>query len=262
MRPALTRPHLHRWTARHPWPWLAITVSLAISVSGCGGTDNASATAPATGISTTVSPPATSAPALMASPTPAATPATPVAMPSPSPSPTPAARPTLETFWSAVTRGVETAGHLRIRVIGPNPGILRYEPAASETLIDDRVAFICVDGAAYDGQSGSFARVPGTWSCGGDALVSGFRRNGEPLDSWSKGLPGDEDVTETVSLEPDGRWRWDYVARSPVFGGPVKATVWVDPASGQIRDAVRTDPTGDTRYGINYSETFPPIETP
>jgi hypothetical protein len=168
----------------------------------------------------------------------------------------------VETVWDAVLRGLSATGHLRINVIGPSAGVLRYEPDASATVADGKVVFVCLSGAAFDGQGGSFVPVPGSWECGGGALVGGFRNTGQPVDAWSESLPTDTSIREMTSLETDGRWRWDYTAESPVFGGQVRTTVWVDPTTGRILDARRTDPTGATRYGISYEEPFPPISRP
>ncbi len=147
-------------------------------------------------------------------------------------------------------------------MIGPSPGVLRYQPDASATVADGQVVFVCVGAKAWDGQGGSFVAVPGAWDCGAGALVGGFRNTGQPVDAWSKNLPTDRSIVEQTALEPDGRWRWEYRARSLAFGGTVTTTVWADPASGRILDARRSDPTGETRYGISYSVTFPPIVAP
>lgn len=237
--------------------------AVAVVLTACGGGGaTPSPSAPATG---GLSSPETSPPS--ASPAASATQAPASPSPSLAPSRPPsavavAAPPAVETFWDAVRRGIATAGHLRIRVIGPSPGVLRYEPGASATVVDDRVGFVCVDGAAWDGQGGSFAPVPGTWECGAAALVGGFRNTGQPVDAWGETLPTDASISETTAREPDGRWRWDYAAKSAVFGGRVTASVWVDPASGRILDARRTDPGGSTSYGISYAEAFPAITRP
>lgn len=237
---------------------LPLALGLAL-LAGCGdGTPGPSGAATASGPTPEASlvPPAiASAPA---SPTPSPSP---TATPTPTPTPIPTA-PAVETFWTAVLRGIDAAGHLRVTVIGQSPGVLRYQSHASATVVDDRVGFVCVDGAAFDGQSGSFVPVPGAWECGGSALVGGFRNTGQPVDAWSEALPVDASIAETTTLEPDGGWRWDYKARSAIFGGTVTATVRVDPASGRILDARRQDPTGATRYAISYSATFPPIVRP
>lgn len=242
---------------RASWRLLAVGAALApaLIVGGCGGgspTPATSTPSPASSPSSTATPASSPTPSPPLSPTPALS-------PTPTPAPTP---PAVDAFWEAVLRGLDEAGRLRVTVIGPSPGVLRYEPEASATVAEGTVVFICADGGAFDGQGGSFTPVPGFWDCGGPAFVSGFRRSGQPLDAWSDDLPTDDSIVETTALEPDGRWRWDYQARSAVFGGTVTATVWVDPVSGQIRDARRTDPTGDTRYGISYGETFPPIIPP
>ena len=236
-------------------PWLAV-VALGLLVAGCGpvaGSPPASATPPGT------------SPTPVAAATVPPTPAPPATLPSPTPAPatsTPSATPTADAFWEAVRRGLDEAGRLRITVIGPSPGVLRYQPDASATVADGNVVFVCVGDRAWDGQGGSFVAVPGAWECGAGALVDGFRNSGQPVDAWSRDLPADQSIVEQVTLEPDGRWRWEYRARSLAFGGTVTTTVWVDPASGRILDARRSDPTGETRYGISYSEAFPPIVAP
>ena len=224
---------------------------VALVLAACG-----SAATPSPTPSATATPKPTEAPA--ATPTPIAT-ASPTAVPTPTPVPTP---PSVETFWDAVLGGLRTVGHVRLTVIGPSPGVLRYEPDASATVVDGSVVFICAGGAAFDGQGGRFAPAPGAWECGGAALIGGFRNMGQPVDAWSETLPTDTSITERTSLEPDGRWRWDYAAQTPVFGGSVTTTARVDPASGRLLDVRRTDPTGETRYGISYDETFPPIVAP
>ncbi len=237
--------------------WLA-PVALGLIVAGCGpvpASPPASATPPGT------SPTA----AAVATLPPTAAPSAPASPPSPTVAPAssqPPAPPTVEALWAAVRRGLDEAGRLRITVIGPSPGVLRYQPDASATVADGQVVFVCTGGRAWDGQGGSFVAVPGAWECGAGALVDGFRNSGQPVDAWSRDLPADQSIVEQVTLEPDGRWRWEYRARSLAFGGSVTTTVWVDPASGRILDARRSDPTGETRYGISYSETFPPIVAP
>lgn len=205
------------------------------------------------------SPTATSTPRPTPTPTVSPSPTlSPTIEPSPSPS---AAPPTTTGFWQRVGDAVATSGRLRIRVIGPSPGELRYQPAASATVVDGAVVFVCLGGRAYDGQSG-FTEVPGDWRCGTDALVRGFRLAGQPLDAWSSDLPLDQGISEAVEALPDGTWRWTYRATNPVFGGEVRATVVVDPSTGEIRSASRRDPTGDTTYGISYREAFPEIRLP
>ncbi len=250
-RRRLPRPTVPRTSARR-LAVLALLVPALAGLAACGSDGTPSPTAS----------PSSAAPTTAASPSPdptaTATPA-PTATPTPTPEPTP---PAADALWEAVAGGVEELGHVRVRVIGPNPGVLRYQSDASATVVDDQVVFVCVDGRAYDGQGGEFRRAPGTWACGAAALVNGFRHNGQPLDAWNDSLPGDSGVEESVALEDDGRWRWSYRGRSAIFGGEVAATVWVDPGTGRILDSLRTDPTGETRYGISYEETFPAIERP
>lgn len=171
------------------------------------------------------------------------------------------APPTVKTFWAAVTRGLAAAKHLQVTSAGPNPGTLRFQPSASATIAGGSVAFVCVNGAAYDGQSG-FARVPGTWQCGAGALVDGFRHIGEPADSWNASSPGDAAITETVAQAAGGTWTWTYGATSVFLGGTVTARVTLDPASGRILAARRVDPTGTTTYAFDYAVTFPALAVP
>jgi hypothetical protein len=127
-------------------------------------------------------------------------------------------------------------------------------------VIDGDVVFVCRDGKAYDGQSG-WMEVPGDWTCGTGALAAGFRLTGQPLDAWGPSLPPDEAIVESVVVA-DGLWRWEYRGRNPFAGGAVRTSVVLDPATGQIRSASRSDPTGDTTYGISYRESFPSIAVP
>jgi hypothetical protein len=171
------------------------------------------------------------------------------------------APPTVKTFWAAVARGLAAAKHLQVTSAGPNPGTLRFQPSASATIAGGSVAFVCVNGVAYDGQSG-FARVPGTWQCGAGALVDGFRHIGEPADSWNASSPGDAAITETVAQAAGGTWTWTYAATSVFLGGKVTARVTLDPASGRILAARRVDPTGTTTYAFDYAVTFPALAVP
>jgi hypothetical protein len=244
-------------------------VLLALLTAGCA----TAAGSPTSSLITTVAPPPTEQPS--PSPEVGAT-----SGPSPSPSPTvepfpsesvfPTATPaptgtpvapTVDAFWDAAETAVHTAGRLRIRVIGPAPGELRYEVDASATVINGNVVFVCRDGRAYDGQS-AWMEVPGSWTCGAAALVAGFRQTGQPLDAWSPELPPDEEIEQSVTLRADGTWQWEYRGRNPFAGGRVHTLVVLDPADGQIRSASRIDPTGETTYGISYSESFPRIAIP
>ena len=189
---------------------------------------------------------------------------------SPSPSGSPAAAatprataapPTVNTFWAAVTRGLGAAKHLQVTSAGSSPGVLRYEANASAAIVDGTVAFICANGATYDGQSG-FARVPGSWQCGAAALVSGFRRIGQPADSWSAKNVGDRSITESVTRGSDGTWTWTYTGTSLFPGGRVTASATLDPVSGRILAAQRTDLTGVTTYTFDYTLAFPALAVP
>jgi hypothetical protein len=251
---------------------VALRLLAAVAVAGCGATASPSPSpSRPPDPSATASPSASVAipdpPSQGPTPTPTETPSpTPSPTRSPTPTPVPTATPeptppTLDAFWSAVRSGIERHGRLRIRVIGPAPGELRYELDASATVIDGTVVFVCVDEGAFDGQSG-FEALPGAWSCGVAALQQGLRTTGQPLDAWSDELPEDDGIRETVVRTADGLWQWDYRAINPFAGGEVRTRIVVDPADGEIRSGSRSDPIGDTTYGISYAETFPPIALP
>jgi len=221
------------------------------TAAACGGTSGASATL---------------LPTAAQAGTQTAAPSASIAAPTPSPalSPAPSAKPpccTPSSFWAAVTRGLTAARHLQVTASGPSPGVLRFEPSASATMVNGTVVFVCIGGAAYDGQSG-FARVPGKWTCGAGALVSGFRQIGQPADSWSANSPGDASITESVTVGSDRSWTWAYTGISPFLGGRITARVSLDPATGRIRTAQRTDPTGTTTYAFDYVRTFPALAVP
>jgi hypothetical protein len=192
-------------------------------------------------------------------PTGAAKPArSPAASAAPRPS---AVAATPASFWAAAVRGLTTAKHLQVTMAGPNAGMLRFEPNASATIVAGAIAFVCTGGAAFDGQS-AFARVPGAWQCGASALVAGFRRIGEPADSWNATSPADSAVTEAVHVASDGTWTWTYAGTSPFLGGHVTASVHLDAKTGRILDARRVDPTGTTTYSFDYALTFPALTVP
>lgn len=209
------------------------------------------------------SPPPSVPPSTTASPSPQPSPS-----PAPSPSPSPAASPSppptapsSDTFWEAARSGIVDAGSLEVVATGPSPGVLRYTADASATVTDGEVTFVCVDGKAYEGASGGFAELPGTWTCGAGALVAGFRRNGQPLDAWNESVPADSS-RETLGLSPQGDWTWQLDASSATYGGSVRATVVLDPVTGQILEASRIDPLGATTYAVTYRASFPPIVAP
>lgn len=233
---------------------VGLVLLVALTAAACGA---APSLAPSD--RTTQGDSASSNPAASGLATPAST--TPAGSPAPSATPRPSAAATTGAFWAAVTRGLAIAKHLDVTITGSNPGVLRYEAKASATMVDGKVGFVCVNGAAFDGQSG-FARVPGSWQCGAAALVSGFRRIGQPADSWSANSPSDGSITESVTVGPDGIWTWAYTGISPFLGGRVSARVSLDPVTGRIRAAQRTDPTGATTYAFDYAQPFPAIAVP
>ena len=228
---------------------------IALVTAACGATSNAAPTGgPTPGLTATPNPSA-SGPIPTPAPTPAGSPAKSTA---PRPS---AVVPTPKSFWAAAARGLSSAKHLQVTLAGPNPGVLRFEPSASATIVGGRIGFVCLDGAAFDGQSG-FARVTGTWDCGAAALSGGFRNIGQPADAWNETSPTDNAITEVVGTEPDGTWTWAYVGASAFYGGRVTARVSLDAESGRILAARRVDPTGVTTYSFDYETTFPALAVP
>jgi hypothetical protein len=235
-----------------------LVLLVAAVVAACGATPSATPSATPTDRPTpgaTVTQPSASVPVPTAAPTPAGSPAE-SATPRPS-----VVAPTPKSFWAAAARGLAAAKHLQVTLSGPNPGVLRFEPRASATIVDGRVGFVCQDGAAYDGQSG-FTQVPGTWKCGAAALSAGFRLIGQPADAWSETSPTDSAITEAVTVGPDGTWAWAYAGASAFNGGRVTATVRLDAKSGRILAARRVDPTGVTTYSFDYALTFPALAVP
>jgi hypothetical protein len=231
----------------------ALLFFLAVAAAGCGASPSAAPTGATAPSAAAAASPSASGPAASGS-------ASPTGSAAPSATPHPSAPPTPTTFWAAVSRGLTSAKHLTVTIAGPNPGVLRYEPAASATIDSGTVVFVCVHGTAYDGQLG-FARVPGSWQCGAAALASGFRRIGQPADSWSASSPRDSSISEAVSQGAGGTWTWTY-SGSPPFGGRVTVRVTLDPVSGRILAGQRTDPTGSTTYAFDYVSTFPALAVP
>ncbi len=256
---------------RRPVVLVVLLVVGAVAAAACAGLPTPTAPARGTAAASTPAPPfpsptpgASITPTLTPAPsiTPAATPAPtrrPTQAPSPTAVPTPAG-PTSDAFWTAVERAIVAAGTLEIDITGVTAGTLRYEADASATAIEGVVGFVCVDGRAYDGQSG-FTTLPGTWTCGPPALTAGFRSIGQPTDAWSRDIPTDRARRHSV-VEHGSTWTWRYEATSPYLGGAVAASVTIDRATGRITAARRTDPTGVTRYAFRYGATFPPIVVP
>lgn len=240
-----------------------LALGIGLIAAACAGTPSS----PSPIASSFVVPPS---PSTSPSPPPSPSPS-PNPSPGPSPSPSPSrapsvgpsgpAAPTIAGFWRTVEGALEEAGRVEVTVDGPSPGRLRYEATRSATVIDGQPTFVCVGTRAYDGQSG-WDRVPGTWSCGPEALTQGFRTIGQPLDAWNASLPSDAAIEEETSLVgTDLDWRWTYQARSP-FAGQVKTVIVADRATGRILSAVRTDTAGETVYRFDYDSSFPPIVAP
>jgi hypothetical protein len=85
---------------------------------------------------------------------------------------------------------------------------------------------------------------------------------GQPIDAWSRNLPLDTGVTESVEVTVDGGWRWIYTGRNAIFGGTVRTEITLDPVTGRIVAASRSDPIGRTDYAVDYGVVFPPIAVP
>lgn len=139
---------------------------------------------------------------------------------------------------------------------------LRFEPKASGVLADGSLASVCLTGAAYVVQGLRSTTVPGSWACGASALVSSFRKSGQPVYAWNTRLPVDTRIKERVGVASKGRWQWDYTATSTILGGAVKSTVVLDATTGRLLSGSRTDPTGTTRFTFSYTTIFAPIALP
>ncbi len=251
-------------------PVLALVAALAaLGVAACGSAATPVASPSAAAVATPAgspTPPPTPTPTPSPTPVPSLHPTTsptPTVAASPTPATTPAATPsgpTADAFWARVERGIRDAGRLLVVIDGPATASLRFETAASATIIDGVVGFVCVGGRAYDGQS-AFTRLPGSWTCGARALTAGFRGIGQPIDAWNRTIPTDTRRSESVVVEA-GRWTWRYRATSPYYGGAVSATVTIDPTTRRVVAASRSDPTGATRYAFVYGADFPRIAVP
>ena len=194
-----------------------------------------------------------------------ASPSLPSPSPTDQPSPTASPAPSVPTdgagFWAIAGDTMRRAGQVFLMGEGPTDERIQYEPTASAVVIGDAPVVVCIDGIEYEGPNG-WQPAQGPFTCGVDALVDGFRSLGFPVGGYSADFEQNKQVKETVSVDPDGRWRWDYTANSPQFSGTVSATVWLDPASGKIVDATRTDPIGKTTWTVDYDATFPPVAVP
>jgi hypothetical protein len=165
-------------------------------------------------------------------------------------------------FWTLAARALARTGRLRLILVGNGTRELRFEPKASGVVADGSLASVCMTGAAYTVQGIRSISVPGNWACGGSALVSSFRKSGQPVYAWNTRLPTDTKIKERVSVVSKDRWQWDYVATSKILGGSVKTTVVLDSNTGRLVSGSRTDPKGATRYTFSYTTIFAPIGLP
>ena len=151
---------------------------------------------------------------------------------------------------------------MRLIMSGNGTRELRFEPKASAVVADNALSSVCLTGASYTVQGMRSVVVPGKWACGASALVSAFRKSGQPVYAWNTRLPVDTKIKERVSVASKGRWQWDYVATSTILRGTVKTTILLDVASGRLIAGSRTDPTGTTRFTFSYTTIFAPIALP
>ena len=182
-------------------------------------------------------------------------------------SPTPSASPgqvgaNAEGFWKLAARALSKSGRLRLVITGAGTRELRYEPKASGAIADGALASVCVGGAAYIVQGFQSTTVPGRWACGGSALISSFRRSGQPVYAWNTRLPADTRIRERLAIVNKGRWRWTYTATSTILKGPVTTTLLIDVETGRLISGTRKDPTGNIRYTFSYTTIFAPIQLP
>jgi hypothetical protein len=239
----------------------AAALALAILLAACAGpTSSASVASSPTPVDAPVPASPTATPTTGVSPSPSPSTHSQGASPLPTPSPT---APTAEAFWALAAEALADARTLDVLVEqGDEAAHLRYEPSASATVAGGDLVFVCIGGRAYEGASAGFSELPGRWSCGGPALVAGFRRNGQPIDAWNETIASDDRIRESATLAADGSWLWAYEATSDAYGGRVETVVTLGPASGRIGTATRTDPLGTTTYTFTYGAAFPPVEAP
>lgn len=256
--PRMAAPH--RASGRPTFLGVAALFVIAAAVLGaCAGSITTATARPSEGASAGQS----SAQAAEASPTASASAlASASAAPSVSAPAATTAPPSVGAFWAAVVRGLGSGAHLTVTVTGSAPATIYYLTTSSATKVGTRLGFICVDGAAYDGQSGTYVAVPGTYECGAVALADGFRHTGQPVDAWSAGIPGDAGIRETVAAGSDGRWRWTYRATNGFVGGKVTVVLVLDPRTGRLVSGSRTDPIAKTTYTFDYRTTVPKIAAP
>jgi hypothetical protein len=151
---------------------------------------------------------------------------------------------------------------MRLVLSGTGTRELRFEPRASGVFADGALASVCMTGAAWTVQGLRSTSVPGKWACGASALLSSFRKSGQPVYAWNTRLPTDTKIKERVSAPSKDRWQWDYVATSTILHGTVKTTVVLDANTGRLISGSRKDPTGTTRFTFSYTTIFAPIALP
>ena len=147
-------------------------------------------------------------------------------------------------------------------MVGGTPDELRFEPRASAALTDGTLQTVCLDGRAYEIEGFTATPRPARWTCGAASFVSSFRRTGQPREAWNSSLPTDSEILETVVADGPDRWRWEYAAISDPLGGPVRATLLMDAATGRLLSGTRRDPDGDLRWTFSYTTIFLPVELP
>ena len=159
-------------------------------------------------------------------------------------------------------RALSRTGRLRVVGVGTAPVELRFEPKASGTVAGGALTSVCLAGASYVITGLRASTIAGKWACGGSALVSGFRRSGQPIATWNTRLPVDTNISETVTALAHDRFQWEYTGTSKALGGAVHTTVVLDGATGRLVSGQRIDPKAQTRYAFSYTTIFAPIALP
>lgn len=252
------RPRLGERTTRLgvvPTPFGAVVfpLVLALAIAACAP----SAVPTPSGSSASVQPSSASTEASSAPPSDSGSPSAGAS----TPAPTSTARPSANAFWTAVGQGLATAGHLVLTAKGASPVTLRFLPKSSAALVAGDTVSICVAGASWQGASGHFANVSGTWMCGAEALVAGFRATGGPIDAWNPDFPPGGTISEKVSVTSDGRWRWTFAGRG-TLEGDVDASLLLDPVSRRLVGGSRTGELGKTTFSFDYAAPVAPIVAP
>ena len=118
----------------------------------------------------------------------------------------------------------------------------------------------CASGAACTMQGLRSATIPGKWACGGSALVSSFRKSGQPLYAWNSRLPVDSKIKARVSAR-QGPLAVVDTGELKILG-VVKTTLVLDSATGRLLFGLPHRQDRHDPYTFSYTTIFAPIAVP